>query len=229
MLTRPSSTKPLSILLVDDNQRFRSGLRSLLEFHQDQGEGFTVIGEASSIETALTLTMQRQPDLILLDMEFVKGDGLSVLRQLREREIAVKTLVISAHQEDDWIYQAMQAGAAGYLFKSQVAQQLWDAIATVLRGDVYLPPEAATSFFRQFQAVQVHLSHHSEADGLLSHREVEVLLWLLRGESNEKIAQQMYVSIATVKAYLTTIFQKLEVTNRTQAIVEAMKRGLIQL
>ncbi|MBE9013418.1 response regulator transcription factor [Pseudanabaenaceae cyanobacterium LEGE 13415] len=227
MVTRTGS-KQLSILLVDDDQRFRSGLRSLLEFYQSQGGEIKVIGEASNVETALSLLMQRQPDLMLLDMELGKSDGMSVLRQMREQSIAVKPLVLSGHQEDHWIYQAMQAGALGYVFKPQVTQQLWEAITTVLKGEIYLPREAATSFFRQFQSAQVAGIPDQYNDCELSHREIEVLCWLVRGASNEQIAQQLHVSVATVKANLTVIFQKLQVTNRTHAIVEAMKRGLVQ-
>lgn len=227
MLTCAGKTKTLSILLVEDDRRFRSGLRTLLDFYQEQGGGCTVVGEASSVETAISLTAQRHPDLMLLDMELENGDGMAVLRQLQERQEKTKPLVLSAHQEDHWIYRAMQAGAMGYVFKPQLTRQLWDAIMTVLQGEVYLPSAAATGFFRQFQAA--HATSTTQAETCdLSNREVEVLLWLVRGASNEAIAKQLYISVATVKAHLTSIFEKLQVTSRTQAIVTAMKLGLVQ-
>lgn len=228
MLTRSVQTKTLSILLVEDDGRFRAGLRTLLDFYREQGGGCTVVGEASSVETAVSLTAQRHPDLMLLDMELENGDGMAVLRQLQERQEEIKPLVLSAHQEEHWIYRAMQAGAMGYVFKPQLTRQLWDAIITVLRGEVYLPSEAATGFFRQFQAAQSATSTIQASPCHLSNREVEVLLWLVRGASNEAIAKQLYISIATVKAHLTSIFEKLQVTSRTQAIVTAMKLGLVQ-
>ena len=227
MLTRSEQTKTLSILLVEDDRRFRAGLRTLLDFYREQGGGCTVVGEASSVETAVSLTAQRHPDLMLLDMELENGDGMAVLRQLQERQEEIKPLVLSAHQEEHWIYRAMQAGAMGYVFKPQLTRQLWDAIITVLRGEVYLPSEAATGFFRQFQAAHATPTIQAETCQL-SNREVEVLLWLVRGASNEAIAKQLYISIATVKAHLTSIFEKLQVTSRTQAIVTAMKLGLVQ-
>ncbi|OWY66002.1 DNA-binding response regulator [cyanobacterium TDX16] len=228
MLARSGQTKTLSILLVEDDQHFRAGLRTLLDLYRaEHGGSCTVVGEASSVETAISLTAQRHPDLMLLDMELEYGDGIAVLRQLQERQEQVKPLVLSAHQEDYWIYRAMQAGAMGYVFKPQLAQQLWNAIVTVLRGEVYLPAAVATRFFRQFQASHVTSTTPAETCQL-SNREVEVLLWLVRGASNEAIAKQLYISIATVKAHLTSIFEKLQVTSRTQAIVTAMKLGLVQ-
>lgn len=228
MLTRSGQTKTLSILLVDDDRRFRAGLRMLLDFYREQGGNYTVIGEASSQETAISQAAQRHPDLMLLDLELDNGDGMAVLRQLQERQETIKALVLSGHQEDHWIYRAMQAGAVGYVFKAQLSRQLWDAINTVMHGEVYLPAEAATGFFRQFQAASSAVPAAGAQTYHLSNREAEVLLWLVRGASNEAIAKQMYISVATVKAHLTSIFEKLQVTSRTQAIVTALKLGLIQ-
>jgi DNA-binding NarL/FixJ family response regulator len=221
---------PLSILLVEDDRRFRTGIRTLLNFYQEQGSGhFAVIGEADSAETALALIEQQTPDLILLDLELSTGSGMMVLRQLQQHGSTAKTLVISAHQEDSWIFQAMGAGAVGYVFKIALARQLWDAIATVIQGEIYLPPEVATAFFRQFQQIQAAAAAQSEQPCVtLSTREIEVLTWLARGVSNERIGEHLYISVATVKAHLTSIFQKLKVHSRSQAIVAAIKMGLIQ-
>ena len=206
MLTRLGQTKTLSILLVDDDRRFRAGLRTLIDFYREQGGGCTVVGEASNVETAISLTAQRHPDLMLLDLELDNGDGMAVLQQLQERQEKIKPLVLSG----------------------QLSRQLWDAITTVMQGEVYLPAEAATGFFRQFQAAQSAVPAAGTETYHLSNREAEVLLWLVRGASNEAIAKQMYISVATVKAHLTSIFEKLHVTSRTQAIVTALKLGLIQ-
>jgi DNA-binding NarL/FixJ family response regulator len=228
MLTRTEPTKPLSILIADDDQRFRIGLRTLLDFYREQTKRFAVVGEASRVDTALSLVAQKHPDLLLLDLELYGGSGMAVLQQLRDQQEKVKPLVISAHQEDHWIYRAMQAGAVGYIFKAQLSKQLWDAITTVMQGKVYLPAEAATGFFRQFQEARSDLPLQSEQDYQLSNREKEVLLWLVRGESNEKIADQLHITTATVKAHLTNVFQKLKVTSRTQAIIKALSTGLVQ-
>jgi DNA-binding NarL/FixJ family response regulator len=120
----------------------------------------------------------------------------------------------------------MQAGASGYVFKDRIATQLCDAIATILNDEVYLSPEVATHFFRLFhfyagRSLQAKHTIH------LTEREQEVLHWLVQGASNEEIAQHLYITVATVKAHLTAIFEKLKVTSRSQAIVKALKLGLV--
>lgn len=160
-------------------------------------------------------------------MELGCSDGITALARLQEISYTGKVLVVSAHQEDDWIFQAMQKGAAGYIFKSSIATQLYEAINVVMRSEFYLPPAASNSFFRRFQA-------NSDAIGTnfrrlhLTQREQDVLNLLTQGASNQEIANKLYVTLATVKAHLTSIFEKLKVTSRTQAIVTAMKLGLVQ-
>jgi DNA-binding NarL/FixJ family response regulator len=217
----------LSILLVDDEQRFRQGLRTLLNFYNGSTLHYEIVGEAASIDQALALAAEQRPALILLDLELARGDGVTLLTQLREANFAGKVLVLSAHQEDDWVFRAMQAGASGYVFKTHLAQQLSEAIATVIKDEVYLPAEVATQFFRLFhyysgRSLQARQAIH------LTDREQEVLHWLVRGASNEEIAKHLYITIATVKAHLTAIFEKLQVSSRTQAIVAALKLGLVQ-
>lgn len=228
MLTQVEQTKTLSTLLVDDDRQFRAGIRTLLSFSQIQDRAINVIGEAECPALALSLTEQHTPDLILIDMELIEGDGLSLLQQLQNSNASSKALVISGHQEDCWIYQAMQSGADGYVFKSQVSEQLLDAIASIMQNQIYLPPEVATGFFRRFQKTQASLPSHIGQPCNLSERENDVLYWLVQGASNEEVAKQLYISVATVKAHLTNIFLKLQVTSRTQAIVAAIKMNLVQ-
>ena len=227
MLTQVEQTKTLSTLLVDDDRQFRAGIRTLLNFSQIQDRAINVIGEADRPALALFLAEQHAPDLILIDMELIGGDGLSLLQQLQSNASS-KALVISGHQEDYWIYQAMQSGADGYVFKSQVSEQLLDAIAAIMQNQIYLPPEVATGFFRKFQKTQASLPSHIGQPCNLSERENDVLYWLVQGASNEEVAKQLYISVATVKAHLTNIFLKLQVTSRTQAIVAAIKMNLVQ-
>ena len=223
-----ATAQNLSVLLVDDDQRFRQGLRTLLNFYNINGSLLLdVVGETASVDQALSLTAQQRPALILLDLELATGDGITALIRLREMSYAGKVLVLSGHQEDDWIFRAMQAGAAGYVFKSRLATQLCDAITTVMKSEVYLPAEVASGFFRRFQAYS-ESSLQARQKLHLTEREQEVLHWLAQGASNEEIAKHLYVTVATVKAHLTSIFEKLEVNSRTQAIVAALKLGLIQ-
>jgi len=220
---------PVSLLLVDDSQPFRQGIRTLLGFcNANATHQFEVIGEAVTAEQALHLVKSQHPMLVLLDMELVQSDGITVLAELKSLPHPPKVLALSVHREDEWVFRAMQAGAQGYLCKDHVADQLIDALTTVLRDEVYLSPEIAASFFRLFhfyagQSLQVCRSLH------LTDREREVLHWLVQGASNDAIAQHLHVTVATVKAHLTAIFEKLKVTSRTQAIVKALKMGLVSV
>ena len=228
MLTQVAQTKnkAISVLLVDDEQRFRAGVRTFLGCSQIQDRTIEVVGAANYPALALSLTKQYTPDLILIDLELAEGDGLSLLEQLRASNTSSRTLVLSSHQEDHWIYQAMQLGANGYVFKDR-SQQLLDAIATVMQNQIYLPPEVATGFFRRFQKTQASLPLKLGQPCNLSDRENEVLYWLVQGASNDLIAKQLYITVATVKVHLTNIFLKLQVTSRTQAIVAAIRMNLI--
>lgn len=223
-----TTAQKLSVLLVDDEQRFRQGVNNLLNFYRNNGSlTLEVVGEATTVDQALSLAVQHRPALVLLDLELASGDGIAVLIRFFQMSFAGKVLVLSAHQEDDWIFRAMQAGAAGYVFKSCLATQLCEAITTVMKSEIYLPPVVANGFFRRFQA-DSEASLQARYQLHLTEREREVLHWLAQGDSNEKIAKRLHVTVATVKAHLTSVFEKLDVTSRTQAIVAAMKLGLIQ-
>jgi DNA-binding NarL/FixJ family response regulator len=229
MLTNVESTSTVSTLLVEDDPSFRTGIRTLLEFSRIQNQEIKIIGEANRASLALSLAETYHPDLVVIDIELIEGDGLDLLQKLQQQNISCKTLILSGHQEDDWIYQAMQCGADGYVFKSLVSEQLLDAITTIFQDCIYLPPEVATGFFRRFQQTQSSLpSQMGQPCDDLSQREKEVLYWLVQGASNEEVSKQLYISVATVKAHLTNIFLKLQVTSRTQAIVAAIKLNLVQ-
>lgn len=226
MISSPAQQQ-ISVLLVDDDARFRQGLQMLLQFYSTQrDQQFTVIAEATSSEQAVQLAQQQHPTLILLDMELAGGDGIATLTEFAKLEHRSKILVVSGHQEEEWIFRAMRAGANGYVVKNELATELFTAIATVLNDQVYLSPELATCFFQMFrfysgQALDAKANLH------LTDREQEVLRWLVQGASNEEIATQLYISVATVKAHLTAIFNKLGVTSRTQAVIRALKIGLV--
>lgn len=216
----------ISTLLVDDQILFRESLKTLLNLYSNSGQhNFTVIGEADSPAKAINLINRCHPHLILLDLELDDESGLDILKYLQTSHSSVKTLVLSAHHEESVIFQAMQAGAKGYIFKINLVQQLGEAINTLMNHKVYLPPEVATQFFHCFNAYSEKLSN-SEKQLDLTPREKEVLQYLVKGLSNEEIAQQLYITVATVKAHLTAIFNKLGVKNRTQAIVAALKTNL---
>jgi DNA-binding NarL/FixJ family response regulator len=223
-----NSRHPLTTLLVEDDKRFRQGLHNLLSFYSNNGLlSLEILGEADCLEQTLKLTKDKSPDLILLDLHLMGSDGITVLVSLKQIGYTGKVLVLSAHQEEEWIFRAMQAGASGYVFKNHLDTQLSTAIHTVSKSEIYLPSEVASRFFRFFQAYAdtcLRTCHEMH----LTTREQEVLHWLIQGASNKDIAQHLYVTDATVKAHLTSIFDKLKVKSRTQAIVTALKLGIVK-
>jgi DNA-binding NarL/FixJ family response regulator len=221
-----NTIQPLMVLVVDDDDRFRAGLTTFLNF-ASVDRAISIVGEATHVDRAIELAHQLTPDLILLDLELVDGNGITTLINLKNIGYHGKILVLSGHQEDEWIFRAMQAGASGYVFKSRVVNQLGEAIDTVMRSEIYLPTEVANKFFRLFQS-EADFSEQKQQQPHLTDREKEVLYWLTQGASNQQISQQLYVTVATVKAHLTSVFEKLSVTSRTQAIVAAVKLGLFQ-
>ncbi len=216
----------ISVLLVDDHVEFRQGLRTLLGFYTSGPAPFEVVAEAASVDQAIEMVEIHSPMITLLDMELDQGTGLDVLQQLRKLGVKTRVLGLSAHHADEWVFQAMRAGARGYIAKDKLATQLYEALKTVLQDKVYLDPELASGFFRLFHT---YTGHNLEiAEGVrLTEREQEVLHWLVQGASNEAIAKQLFITVATVKAHLTAIFDKLQVRSRTQAIVKAIKLGLV--
>ncbi|MDI9638271.1 response regulator transcription factor [Geitlerinema splendidum] len=222
-----NTLRAISTLLVDDEPRFRRGLRTLLDFYNTNSNWqFEITGEAASVEQAVKLATEQHPTLILLDLELPPSDGINALLCLKQVSYKGKVLVLSAHREDEWIFRAMQAGASGYLFKDCLATQFCEAIQTIMNDEIYLAPAVATAFFRLFHFYSGRSLQACQAVHL-TEREQEVLHWLVQGASNEEIASKLYITVATVKAHLTAIFEKLNVNSRTQAIVKALKLGLV--
>ncbi len=214
---------PLSLAIVGNEGSFRTGLRNILNFYTIQScSHFQVVGEAATIKQACKVVKEQKPNLVLLDLDGL-GEQLINLRSCLQKISAYsKIIAFSTLKEDKWIFQAMQGGACSYLFKANLVKHLSEAIATVMQGQVYLIPEVATCFFRQF-----HCWQGCPLEFPLTEREKEVLQLLVQGKSNQGIATQLYITVATVKAHLTAVFEKLGVHNRSQAIVKALKLGIV--
>jgi DNA-binding NarL/FixJ family response regulator len=227
MLSSVVSQQQVSVLLLDNHPRFGQGLQTLLQFYSDNSAiQFQIIGEVASLSQAICLMKEHNPSLIILDMELATGDGIATLTELNRLSDKTKVLAISGHRDEERVFRAMRAGASGYLVKDELATQLFTAITTILNRQIYLSPEMATCFFQvfRFYAGQTSVVRSKLS---LTEREHEVLHWLVQGASNEDIATQLYISVATVKAHLSAIFNKLGVTSRTQAIIRALKMGLV--
>ena len=226
--------KSISLLIVDDNHRFRNHLKTLIHLYsQNNLAKLNLIGDADSVIRGKSILDKHQPQVLILDLELNRESGLEILQYLTQQNYQSKALILSAHQEEDTIFKAMSLGAKGYVFKPNVVTQFLEAINTIINEKVYLPPEVATGFFSSFERYADQFDSQKtnldspKYDYHLTQREQEVLSCLVEGFSNEEIAEQLFVTIATVKAHLGSIFSKFGVKNRNQAIIMAIKKQLV--
>jgi NarL family two-component system response regulator LiaR len=212
-------TEPISVLLVDDHAVVREGLRSLLEVQ----EGIEVAGEAADGEAAVREAEARRPDVILMDLVMPRLDGVGAMRELRRRLPSARVIVLTSFTDDDRLLPAIQAGAAGYLLKNADPREVVRAVRAAHRGDALLDPSVAA---RLVDA----MSQPAGADPTdrLTPREREVLALIGRGLPNKLIARELQISEKTVKTHVGHVLAKLGVTDRTQAALQAVRRGLVE-
>lgn len=209
----------LRLVVVDDHALFRRGLVGLLaEF-----PGFEVVGQAGDGQQALSLIDQTRPDVVLLDLNMPVLDGIATLRQLKERRLPSRVLMLTISTDDADLLDAIRAGADGYLLKNTEPEDLRKAILRVAEGEGALSPEVTAPVLRALS----HLNEHELAP-LLSERELEVLACLSDGQTTQQMAARLFISENTVKTHIRHIFEKLEVSNRAEAVSRAMQKGLIK-
>jgi two-component system response regulator DevR len=211
-----NATKTITLLLVDDSELVRTGLKTLLATRTD-GYHLDVVGEASSVATAIAETTRLKPDVVLLDIRLPDGTGFEACRQILTTLADTRVLILTSVIDDNLVYEAMSSGAHGYLLKEINAQALWQAIIDVAAGKFILDPAVTT---RVLNLVR-HGAPQSEQDklGQLSAQERRVLALVAEGKTNKEIAEQMGLSDKTVKNYLSNIFEKLQISRRSQAAV----------
>jgi two-component system, NarL family, response regulator DevR len=214
-----STSRIISVLIVDDSELVRTGLKALLEVNAEtRGAKLRVIGEAASVAAAITETARLKPSVVLLDIRLPDGSGLTACRQILEQESESKILILTSVIDDNLVYDAMSAGAHGYLLKEINAQGLCQALVDVAAGKFILDP-ALTS--RVLSLVRSNSTPPSEQNKLaiLSLQERRVLALVAEGKTNKEIAEQMGLSDKTVKNYLSNVFEKLKINRRSQAAV----------
>jgi len=207
---------PVRILVVDDHAVIRDGITAMLEPHDD----LTVVGQAADGATAVRLAARLRPDVVLMDLRMPGIDGATATAQITAARPAPRVLVLTTYDSDADILRAMAAGAIGYLLKDTPRTELFSAIHAAAQGRATLAPSVATKLVHQFQAPQPEP---------LSPRERQVLTLVAEGATNRRIASRLNVTEATVKTYLTRIFSKLDVDDRTAAVTTALARQLITL
>ena len=217
-MPEPVRALPIRVLIVDDHAVVRQGLKAFLRVQDD----IEFVGEAADGDEAVTQARSVQPDVILMDLVMPGMDGVETMRQLSAAGVDSKVIVLTSFAEDEQVLAAVKAGAAGYLLKDVQPQELGNAIRTVHAGDAQLHPSIASKLMREVAAAG---SRHKDADALTA-RELDVLKALARGMSNKEIAAELGVAETTVKTHVSSILRKLQVADRTQAALYAVRERL---
>jgi DNA-binding NarL/FixJ family response regulator len=206
----------IRLLIADDHPVVRAGLRGMLSAEPD----FEVVGEATNGAEAVALTGELRPDIVLMDLRMPEIDGVTAISQIKEEYPETQVLVLTTYESDADILRAVETGATGYLLKDAPREELFGAIRTAAQGKSPLAPNVATRLMQRMRDLD---------EEALSAREIEVLELVASGTSNKEIAKRLWVSETTVKSHMLHIFDKLGVTDRTAAVTEALKRGIIRL
>lgn len=215
---------PTRVLIVDDQVLFREGLAGLLATQPD----LTVVGEASDGEQAVAMAREQRPDLILMDIQMPRMNGLEATRLIQRELPEVRVVVLTVSDDDDDLFEAIKAGATGYLLKNMRAQALFDRLRGVFRGEAALSPVLAARVLEEFARQRQEAPAQPAEDAGLTERERAVLQLVINGASNREIAARLEIAESTVKRHLHNILEKLHLENRAQAAAYALRKGLIK-
>ncbi len=210
----------IRIVIADDHAVVRQGTRSLLEREED----LEVVGEAGDGEQAVKLIEQLKPDVAIIDISMPKLNGVEVTRQVKPRCPSTAVLILTAYDDDEYVFALLEAGAAGYLLKDGDAREVVGAVRAVYAGESVLHPAIARKVISRLKSPENKPGREKPATDL-SEREMQVLKLAARGLSNRDIANELVISLRTVQGHLGSIFNKLGVGSRTEAIFQAAKRG----
>lgn len=225
-----------SIVIIDDHQLFREGVKRILDFEPT----FQVVAEGDDGAQALALIEQHKPDVVIMDINMPNLNGIEATKQLIDTYPDTKVIILSIHDDESYVTHALKTGATGYLLKEMDADSLVEAVKVVAEGGSYLHPRVTHNLVKEFRRLAVasgqSVSAHSQATmevrrplHLLTRRECEVLQLLTDGRSNRGIGDDLYISEKTVKNHVSNILQKMNVNDRTQAVVVAIKNGWVEI
>lgn len=208
----------IKVFLVDDQTIIRDGLKSLIESNPE----FTVVGDAENGQVACDKVSSCQPDVVLMDIRMPVMNGVEATKCIKEKHKAIKIIILTTFDDDQFIIEAMQYGASGYLLKDIQADQLFKAMKDSLQGDIILPGQIALKIISHLS-----LKHKPKIDlSEFSPRELDIIRLLLEGQSNQQIADTLYLSTGTVKNYISQIYAKIDCTDRTQAVLYFKDLGM---
>lgn len=217
--------KKIKVLLIDDNYEHLSGIREIINL---EGQ-FDVVATSTSANIGISLVKKHVPDVILMDINMPEKDGLQAIQEIENLDLGVRVVALSGYDDADLIFRAMKLGAKGYVLKTMASAQLIYAIEEVASGKIYLPPALSSRFFeyfqRSFKEETTIISNEENLLTYLTQREEEVLDLLTQGITYKGVAVKLFISETTVKTHVNNIFQKLQVNDRTQAVLYAINNG----
>lgn len=216
--------KRIKVLLIDDNATHLNGIKEILNMECQ----FDVVGISTSATLGISIAKKQNPDIILMDMNMPNTDGLQAIQEFKKNGISARIIGLSGYDDADLIFRAMKLGAKGYVLKTMASAQLIYAIEEVASGKVYLPPVLATRFFEYFENYTIEEPQTVNEENLLDDltaREEDVLDLLTQGVGYKGVASKLFISETTVKTHVNNIFQKLQVNDKTQAVLYALNNG----
>ena len=216
--------RKIKVLIADDHAVVRDGTRQILEHEED----IDVVAEAADGEQAVKLVGTSQPDVAIVDISMPVVDGIEATKRIKKDYPSVAVLILTAYDDDQFVFSLLEAGAAGYLLKSVRGRELVEAVRQVFAGESVLHPSIARKVLNRFSNVSGK-QVEPPPSAILSERENEVLQMATMGLSNQEIADKLFISLRTVQAHLGHIFNKLKVSSRTEAVVHALKKGWVTL
>jgi two-component system, NarL family, response regulator LiaR len=212
------------IMIADDHAMLREGMRNLLEQEKD----FELVGEAADGEEAVQMAGELKPDIVIMDIVMPRLSGVEATRLIRQKSPGTAVLILTAYSDIRYIIGLLEAGACGYLLKNSPGKDVVRAIRAVRAGESVLDPEVTRKLVQRLASLS-RGADEREAGGQLTSREIEILKWASRGLSNKEISEKLFISLRTVKAHMTNIFNKLGCSSRTDAIIKGLKQGYIDL
>ena len=223
-MSEASTQAPIRLLLADDHRMLRESLRRAMEEH-----GFDVVGEAADGEEAVQLAERLRPDVVLMDVTMPVLDGVAATRRVRDQVPGTQVVMLTMHADREVLVDAIRAGAAGYLVKDCSTEEVVDTVRKAASGETALSPELAASMLGEVRDLASQEASGAGTEPIISKREEEVLQLIADGLSTTEVAANLYISVKTVKNHLASIYQKLDTRDRTQAVLQAVRMGIVRL
>lgn len=209
----------IKVLFVDDHEMVRIGVSAFLSSQPD----IEVVGEASDGKEGVDKALQLKPDIILMDLVMKEMDGIQATQEIIKQWPEAKIIIVTSFLDDEKLYPALEAGATSYMLKTSKASEIADAVRSTFHGQSVLEPEVTGKMMQRMRNPK-----HSELYEDLTNREMEILLLMTEGKSNQEIADELFIALKTVKVHVSNILSKLEVQDRTQAVIYAFKHSLVK-